>query len=193
GKRMEKGRDEDNVQEREEERLARIRARNCEEFEQFGRFRFSNINEENGGPASQRQTKRKKSTAEKPIVEVTRVLRSQTTRDVEEMPCDNIQEDEDHELGQETKGKKGKKRTRMHNVYDRLGTVPPIRVQYNEDGQPVGDNASEFSNFISTLVKCKISLRHTDWRKVEVEQKIQLWTTLKVMGSAAKKWRDFKS
>ena len=43
---MEKGRDEDNVQEREEERLARIRERNNEDFERFGRFRFSNINEE---------------------------------------------------------------------------------------------------------------------------------------------------
>ena len=54
---MEKGRDEDNVQEREEERLARLRARKNEDFERFGRFRFSNVNEENGGPASQRQTK----------------------------------------------------------------------------------------------------------------------------------------
>ena len=57
---MEKGRDEENVQEREEESLARIRERNNEDFERFGRFRFSNINEENGGPSSQRQTKRKK-------------------------------------------------------------------------------------------------------------------------------------
>ncbi|KAI5000963.1 hypothetical protein ZWY2020_010922 [Hordeum vulgare] len=48
------------------------------------------------------------STAEKPIVEVTRVLRSQSTSDVEEMPCDNIQEHEDHELDQVTKVKKGK-------------------------------------------------------------------------------------
>ncbi|KAI4981029.1 hypothetical protein ZWY2020_021514 [Hordeum vulgare] len=94
GKRMEKGRDEDNVQEPKEERLARIRIRNNEDFERFGRFTFANINEEIGGPASQRKTKKKKSTAEKPIVEVTRVLRSQLTRDVEEMPCDNIQEHE---------------------------------------------------------------------------------------------------
>ncbi|KAE8798284.1 40S ribosomal protein S5-1 [Hordeum vulgare] len=94
GKRMEKGRDEDNVQEPKEERLARIRIRNNEDFERFGRFTFANINEEIGGLASQRKTKKKKSTAEKPIVEVTRVLRSQLTRDVEEMPCDNIQEHE---------------------------------------------------------------------------------------------------
>lgn len=69
------------------------------------------------------------------------------------------------------RGRRGK-RTRMHNVYDRLGTVPPIRVEYNGDGQPIGDNASEFSNFISTLVKSKISLGHNDWRKVDVEKKI---------------------
>lgn len=67
----------------------------------------------------------------------------------------------------------------MHSVYDRLGTVPPIRVEYNEDGQPVGDNASEFSDFIFTLVKSKIYLRHTDWRKVEVEQKNSIVDNLK--------------
>jgi len=59
----------------------------------------------------------------------------------------------------------------MHNVYDGLGTVPPICVEYNGDGQPIGENASEFSNFISTLVKSKISLRHTDCRKVELSKK----------------------
>ena len=77
------------------------------------------------------------------------------------------------------RGRRGK-RTRMHNVYDRLGTIPPIRVEYNGDGQPIGENASEFSNFISTLVKSKISLGHNDWRKVDVEQKNHLWKTLKV-------------
>ncbi|EMS64173.1 hypothetical protein TRIUR3_01999 [Triticum urartu] len=94
-KKMEKGRDEDNAEAREEERLANLKARNSEDFARFGSFRFADANEVSGGKASQRQTKRKKSTVEKPAVEVTRVLRSQMTRDVDDMPSDNIEEHEE--------------------------------------------------------------------------------------------------
>ncbi|KAI4978837.1 hypothetical protein ZWY2020_015590 [Hordeum vulgare] len=97
GKKMEKGRDEDNAEAREEERLANLKARNSEDFARFGSFRFAYAKEISGGKSSQQQTKRKKSTVEKPTVEVTRVLRSQTTRDVDNMPSDNIEEHEGHE------------------------------------------------------------------------------------------------
>uniref|UniRef100_N1R4G3 Uncharacterized protein n=1 Tax=Aegilops tauschii TaxID=37682 RepID=N1R4G3_AEGTA len=144
---MEKGRDEDNAEAREEERLANLKARNGEDFARFGSFRFADANEVSGGKASQHQTKRNKSTVEKPTVEVTRVLRSQMTRDVDDMPSDNIEEHEDHELVQETKGKKGK-------------------------------NALE----------CKMCM--IDWGQSHQF----VWSTMDwVMGSAAKKWRDFKS
>uniref|UniRef100_A0A8I6Y6Q5 Uncharacterized protein n=1 Tax=Hordeum vulgare subsp. vulgare TaxID=112509 RepID=A0A8I6Y6Q5_HORVV len=96
-KKMEKGRDEDNAEAREEERLANLKARNSEDFARFGSFRFAYAKEISRGKASQQQTKRKKSTVEKPTVEVTRVLRSQMTRDVDNMPSDNIEEHEGHE------------------------------------------------------------------------------------------------
>ena len=57
---MEKGRDEDNAEAREEERLANLKARNSEDFARFGSFRFADANEVSGGKASQRQPKRKK-------------------------------------------------------------------------------------------------------------------------------------
>uniref|UniRef100_A0ACD5VIC3 Uncharacterized protein n=1 Tax=Avena sativa TaxID=4498 RepID=A0ACD5VIC3_AVESA len=92
----------------------------------------------------------------------------------------------------------------MHNVYDRANK-PPVPVSFNEKGQPDGDNASEFSNFIATLVKTHIPLGHEDWRLVDVEKKTALLATLRkyyvvddklkdyVMGSAHKKWQDFKA
>ena len=69
--------------------------------------------------------------------------------------------------------------TQMHNVYDRKGQ-PPVPVLFNEKGQPIGKNASEFNNFIATLVKSHTPLGHADWRQVKVEKKIELMTTLRV-------------
>jgi hypothetical protein len=86
------------------------------------------------------------------------------------------------ELGlhdQEKKTRKGRKRTRMHTVYDR-GNKPPVPVSFNEKGQPDGDNASEFSNFIATLVKTHMPLKHEDWRLVDVKKKNELLSTLRV-------------
>ena len=46
----------------------------------------------------------------------------------------------------------------------------------------MGDNATEFANFIATLVKNSeiVSLAKPDWRLVEPKQKLLLWNTLKV-------------
>ncbi|KAM0873062.1 hypothetical protein ACQ4PT_038316 [Festuca glaucescens] len=144
------------------------------------------------------------------IPESTRVLRSQSVmhESDNEEDADNEQElEENEELGlddQQKKKKDGRKRTRMHTVYDR-GNQPPVPVSFNEKGQPNGDNASEFSNFIATLVKTHIPLGHEDWRLVPVEKKNALLTTLRkyyvvddklkdyVMGTSHKKWRDFKA
>ncbi|XP_051184785.1 uncharacterized protein [Lolium perenne] len=152
---------------------------------------------------------KKKRALEVAIPESTRVLRSQSVmhESDNEEDVDNEQElEENEELGlddQQKKKKDGRKRTRMHTVYNR-GNQPPVPVSFNEKGQPNGDNASEFSNFIATLVKTHIPLGHEDWRLVPVEKKNALLTTLRkyyvvddklkdyVMGTSHKKWRDFK-
>lgn len=100
-----------------------------------------------------------------PVPQSTRVLRSRSAvaaSDYNEDDEDMLagQNEEDEGLGgsgdQETE-KSGRKRTRMHKVYDRANK-PPIPVSFYERGQPDGDNASEFSNFISTIVKTHIPL-----------------------------------
>lgn len=151
---------------------------------------------------------KRKRTQEVVIPETNRVLRSQIVVHEHEVDQETDQEvEENAELSldahQKTE-KKGRKRTKMHTVYDRANQ-PVVPVSFNEKGQPNGDNASEFSNFISTLVKTHIPLGHEDWRLVPVEKKNALLTTLRkyyvvhdklkdyVMGTAHKKWRDFKA
>ena len=80
---------------------------------------------------------------------------------------------------QQKEKRNGRKRTKMHVVYDRADK-PAVSVSFNEKGQPDGDNASEFSNFIATLVKTHITVGHEDWRLVDVGKKNELLTTLKV-------------
>jgi hypothetical protein len=65
----------------------------------------------------------------------------------------------------------------MHHVYDRKGQ-PPVPVSFNDKGQLDGDNSLEFNNFMATHGKSHISLGHADWRKVPVEKKNELLTTL---------------
>ncbi|KAI4993671.1 hypothetical protein ZWY2020_007984 [Hordeum vulgare] len=60
GKKMEKGRDEDNAEAREEERLANLKARNSEEFARFGSFRFADAKEISGGKAHRDKLKERR-------------------------------------------------------------------------------------------------------------------------------------
>lgn len=164
------------------------------------------------------KTKKRQHTSSQPALVMPRcILRSDAARadsrhDDEDMRDAALEENEDdvnaatqHDGGQQQK-KRGHNYTRKADICSR-GNQPPIRLEINEKGQPVGDNATEFANFIATLVKNSeiVSLAKPDWRLVEPKQKLLLWNTLKlyyevdgrvkdwVMGSAAKKWRDFKS
>ena len=77
------------------------------------------------------------------------------------------------ELDDEGSQKKGgRKITRKANIYARL----PL----NGNGQPVGPDATEFANFIGTLVRKHISPAELDWRDVDVDKKLLVWETLKV-------------
>jgi len=111
----------------------------------------------------------------------------------EEMANDQVVEDEvlsaDGQEGVE-KQKGGRKRTKMHHVSDRLNQ-PPQRVHYNGKGQPDGNNASEFSNFIATLVKSHIPIGHDDWRQVDISWKLDFMKTLRkfyVVDGELKDW-----
>lgn len=81
----------------------------------------------------------------------------------------------------QAKKRNGRGCTKKHNIWSR-GDTPPIQLELNEYGQPVGENAKELANFIATIVKSKdISLAHKDWRLVDPAQKLKLWKDLKVI------------
>ena len=81
----------------------------------------------------------------------------------------------------QAKKRNGRGCTKKHNIWSRRDT-PPIQLELNEYGQPIGENAKELANFIATIVKSKdISLAHKDWRLVDPAQKLKLWKDLKVI------------
>ena len=80
-------------------------------------------------------------------------------------------------VGKEKKG--GRTITQKADVYARLNQ-PKIHIPLNELGQPIGPKATEFANFIGTLVRKHIPLGQLDWRDVEEEKKLLVWKNLKV-------------
>ena len=52
-------------------------------------------------------------------------------------------------------------------------------VNFDETGQPVGDEGNEFNNFLGTLVKRPqhVSINCRDWRKISKDKKEDLWST----------------
>ena len=58
---------------------------------------------------------------------------------------------------------------------------PKIKVPLNELGQPIGPDATEFANFIGTLVRKHIPPKTCDWRDVDEEKKLLVWDHLRVL------------
>ncbi|XP_024315651.1 uncharacterized protein LOC100838372 isoform X1 [Brachypodium distachyon] len=111
-----------------------------------------------------------------------------------------------HELDGNGNGEKkgGRKITQKLNIYSRQ-TKPKIKIPFNELGQPYGADATEFANFIGTLVRKHISLAKLDWRDVELEeQKSLVWDHLQafyeldstalsyVYNTSHTKWKEWK-
>lgn len=77
------------------------------------------------------------------------------------------------------KKKGGRNITQKADVYARLNQ-PKSHIRLNDLGQPIGSNATEFANFIGTLVRKHIPPGELDWRDVDKEKKLLVWKTLKV-------------
>jgi hypothetical protein len=58
---------------------------------------------------------------------------------------------------------------------------PKIKIPFNEYGQPIGPDATEFANFIGTLVRKHIPPKTIDWRDVDEEKKLLVWDHLQVL------------
>jgi hypothetical protein len=58
---------------------------------------------------------------------------------------------------------------------------PKIKIPLNEHGQPIGPDATEFANFIGTLVRKHIPPKTIDWRDLDEEKKLVVWEDLQVL------------
>nr|CAD1824622.1 unnamed protein product [Ananas comosus var. bracteatus] len=104
---------------------------------------------------------------------------------------------------QKSKNKRGP--TRMLKIWatrdDKL-----LPQKFNEFDQPIGDDATKFTNFLGTVVRNgnDAPLIYKDWRQVPSEYKEKLWNLVKlkydiedgsmswVTKALGKKWKDFK-
>ena len=65
-----------------------------------------------------------------------------------------------------SKEKGGRTITKKANIYARLNK-PKFKIPLNEHDQPIGPDATEFANFIGTLVRKHIPPKPIDWRDVD--------------------------
>ena len=58
-----------------------------------------------------------------------------------------------------------------------------ILVNFDETGQPVGDEGNELTKFLGTLVKMPqhVSIDCRDWRKISKDKKEDLWSIVTVI------------
>ncbi|KAM0898137.1 hypothetical protein ACQ4PT_022102 [Festuca glaucescens] len=82
--------------------------------------------------------------------------------------------------------KGGRTITKKANIYARMNK-PKIKIPFNEYGQPIGPDATEFANFIGTLVRKHIPPKAIDWRDVDEEKKLLVWDHLQ------RKWKEWKA
>ncbi|XP_048538602.1 uncharacterized protein LOC125517443 isoform X2 [Triticum urartu] len=157
--------------------------------------------------ANQAPKKKRKAPSSAPVsANEGRVLRSRVSKDQDHVDPEHQPSKEiTHEIdGDGSQKKGGRKITRKSNIYARLNQ-PKIHIPLNGDGQPVGSDATEFANFIGTLVRKHIPPAELDWRDVDVEKKLLVWETLKafyeldstalsfVINTSHIKWKDWKS
>jgi len=68
----------------------------------------------------------------------------------------------------------------MEVVFARTPDMPKIIITLNEYGQPIGNNYRQLSNVIGCLVRKKLSVRCSDWRLIDAEEKDVVWDEVQV-------------
>ncbi|XP_025795604.1 uncharacterized protein LOC112875826 isoform X5 [Panicum hallii] len=119
---------------------------------------------------------------------------------------DNVEaiHNEDTSNGTITK-RVGRSITKMDHIFSRTPEMSKIKVSLNEYGQPIGKSGRQFSSVVGCHVRKKLSIAYKDWRLIDIEKKLQLWTDIKkyydidddalnwFMCAAWTKWKQFKS
>ncbi|KAM0836034.1 hypothetical protein ACQ4PT_062578 [Festuca glaucescens] len=100
--------------------------------------------------------------------------------------------------------KGGRTITKKANIYARMNKMK-IKIPFNEHGQPIGPDATEFANFIGTLVRKHIPPKTIDWIDVDEEKKLLVWDHLQtfyelesialkyVINTSQRKWKEWKA
>jgi len=68
----------------------------------------------------------------------------------------------------------------MEAIFARTPDMPKIIITLNEYGQPVGKNYRQLSSVICCLVRKKLSVRCSNWRLIDAEEKGAVWDEVQV-------------
>lgn len=72
--------------------------------------------------------------------------------------------------------KKTRGRTILANLTRRNGEL--IKINWNMNGQPIGDNSIQFASFVGTLVREIVPYTLSDWRKMTPIMIDFLWASI---------------
>ncbi|KAL8257463.1 hypothetical protein R6Q59_029504 [Mikania micrantha] len=131
--------------------------------------------------------------------------------DAEMIDHDNLQQQIRHPDNEKATGapKKVRSHTQKAEIW-KMVSNERILVMFHKFGKPVGDEGKELVQYIGTLVRMPehVSIEHSDWRKVPMQQKEDMYSLVKskfsfhqgetsqikkwIMHSMGKTWRTWK-
>ncbi|KAF4404935.1 hypothetical protein G4B88_006321 [Cannabis sativa] len=95
--------------------------------------------------------------------------------------------------------------TQKNNINDLKSKGVKKNLEYNDKGQPIGDNYGEMQSYIGVRTRKTVSLNAGDWRRVSITLKNKIWEDVsgafnidegmkkKVLRDAGRMMKDFKS
>ena len=72
------------------------------------------------------------------------------------------------------------------NIAKKRSEGVKIGIQYNDDGQGVGEEYVQLVSYLGVLARTRVLVYHTDWRVVPMELKEKLWDCVKVYSNLLK-------
>ncbi|KAM6562339.1 hypothetical protein CsatB_022337 [Cannabis sativa] len=95
--------------------------------------------------------------------------------------------------------------TQKNNINNLKSKGVKKNLEYNDKGQPIGDNYGEMQSYIGVRTRKTVSLNAGDWRRVSITLKNKIWEDVsgafnidegmkkKVLRDAGRMMKDFKS
>lgn len=62
----------------------------------------------------------------------------------------------------------------MDDILLRTHSMPKIKIELHEFGQPVGENSRKLSSVVGCLVRKICPIGYEDWRFVDAEKKVEV-------------------